>query len=311
MQSPDKIYVAGHHGMVGSAIMRKLKHEGYSNLIGRSSRELDLRDQSAVHAFLKEQRPEYVFLVAGKVGGIHANNTYPADFLYDNVLIVANVIHASYLSGVKKLLFLGSSCIYPRLAPQPIKEDHLLSGKLEPTNEAYALAKITGVKLCQSYRAQYGCSFIAAMPTNVYGPNDNYDLNTSHVLPALIRKFHMGKVEDRPFVECWGTGAPMREFLHVDDLADACYFLMKNYDEAPFVNVGTGEDLSIKDLAELVREIVGYRGQIRWDDSKPDGTPRKLLDVDLIHSLGWHHKIELPEGIRQVYRQALENQIIT
>jgi len=302
MEKQAKIYIAGHKGMVGSAIARKLNQLGYNNIITRTSAELDLRNQEQVFAFFKEQKPDYVFLAAAKVGGIQANNTYRAEFLYDNLMIEANIIHASYLNKVKKLLFLGSSCIYPKLAPQPLKESYLLTGLLETTNEPYAIAKITGVKLCESYRLQYGCNFISAMPTNLYGQNDNYDLNNSHVLPALLRKFHTAKMEDLPFVEIWGSGTPLREFLHVDDLAEACLFLMEKYNEAELVNIGTGSDISIKDLAMLIMKVSGYKGEIRFNKSKPDGTPRKLMDVSKIHALGWKHKISLEEGIARVYK---------
>jgi GDP-L-fucose synthase len=303
MEKNARIYVAGHRGMVGSAIIRKLIAEGYSNLVLRTSGELDLRNQSAVNEFFEHQKPEYVFLSAAKVGGIQANNIYRAQFLYENLMIESNIIHASYVTGVKKLLFLGSSCIYPKLAPQPLQEESLLTGLLEQTNEPYAIAKIAGIKLCEAYRDQYGCNFISAMPTNLYGPNDNYDLNNSHVLPALIRKFHTAKNEGTDHVEVWGTGSPMREFLHVDDLADACYFLMQNYSEKMFVNVGTGEDLTIKALAEMVKEIVGYQGELRWNTTKPDGTPRKLMDVSRLHGLGWKHRIALHQGISAVYNE--------
>src|SRR5580692_1014796 len=276
MQKNEKIYVAGHRGMVGSAITRKLKKEGFSNFVQRSSSELDLRDQAAVHAFFQQERPDYVFLAAAKVGGILANNTYRADFLYDNLMIQNNVIHAAYETGVKKLMFLGSSCIYPKLAPQPLKEEYLLTGELEPTNEPYAIAKIAGIKLCDAYRSQYGCNFVSVMPTNLYGPNDNYDLTNSHVLPALIRKFHEAKIKDEPNVVMWGSGKPRREFLHADDLADACFFLMQHYNEPGFVNIGTGEDAEINELALLIKNIIGYTGEIVNDLSKPDGTPRKL-----------------------------------
>lgn len=303
MEKKSRIYVAGHRGMVGSAIVRKLVSEGYEHLILRTSGELDLRNQQAVDDFFRHEKPEYVFLSAAKVGGIHANNVYRADFLYDNLMIEANIIHAAYKNNVKKLLFLGSSCIYPKMAPQPLREESLLTGLLEPTNEPYAIAKISGIKLCEAYRDQYGCNFISAMPTNLYGPNDNYDLNNSHVLPAFIRKFHDAKENDATHVEVWGTGSPMREFLHVDDLADACYFLMMNYDEKLFVNVGTGEDITIKALAEMVREIVGFNGELKWDSTKPDGTPRKLMDVSKLHALGWKHKTGLREGISAVYEE--------
>ncbi len=284
--------------MVGSAILRRLQKEGFENFVLRSSKELDLRVQQDVENFFKEEKPEYVFLAAAKVGGILANNTYRAEFLYDNLMIQNNVIHQAYVNGVKKLLFLGSSCIYPKHAPQPLKEEYLLTGELEPTNEPYAIAKIAGIKMCDAYRDQYGCNFISAMPTNLYGPNDNYDLKTSHVLPALIRKFHEAKVENKPFVEVWGTGSPRREFMHVDDLAGACLFLMENYNEPGFVNVGTGVDVTIKELAEMIRDIVGYVGKIQWDTSKPDGTPRKLMDVSLLGKMEWESRIDLEEGLR-------------
>jgi GDP-L-fucose synthase len=303
MEKNARIYVAGHRGMVGSAIVRKLEHEGHTNLLLKTSAELDLRNQQAVDSFFEDNRPEYVFLAAAKVGGIHANNVYRAEFLYDNLMIEANIIHAAYKHGVKKLLFLGSSCIYPKLAPQPLQEESLLTGALEPTNEPYAIAKIAGIKLCEAYRDQYGCNFISAMPTNLYGPNDNYDLNNSHVLPALIRKFHTAKVNGESEVEVWGTGSPLREFLHVDDLAEGCYHLMLHYNEKMFVNIGTGEDLTIKALAELVRDIVGFSGQIRWNTEKPDGTPRKLMDVSRIHRFGWKHRIDLRNGIAAVYQE--------
>ncbi|MDX1685043.1 MAG: GDP-L-fucose synthase [Saprospiraceae bacterium] len=301
MEKDSKIYIAGHRGMVGSAIKRKLEGEGYNNFVERTSSELDLRDQQAVSEFFEKEAPDYVFLAAAKVGGIQANNTYRAEFLYDNLMIEANIINASYSSGVKKLMFLGSSCIYPKMAPQPLKEDYLLTGPLEPTNEPYAIAKIAGIKMCDAYRDQYGCNYISVMPTNLYGPNDNYDLENSHVLPALIRKFHTAKKENLSEVVMWGTGSPKREFLHVDDLADACFYLMKNYDEPGLVNIGTGEDISILDLAYLVKDIVGYEGNIVKDTSKPDGTPRKLMDVSKLHNAGWKHKIELRDGIRSVY----------
>ncbi len=301
MEKEARIYVAGHRGMVGSAILRLLKAEGYTRLLTRSSAELDLRNQQAVNEFFAHEKPDYVFLAAAKVGGIQANNVYRAEFLYDNLLIEANVIHAAHRYQVQKLLFLGSSCIYPKMAPQPLREEYLLTGLLEPTNEPYAIAKIAGIKLCEAYRAQYGSRFISAMPTNLYGPNDNYDLQNSHVLPALIRKFHTARVQALPSVEIWGTGTPLREFLHVDDLAEACVFLMRHYEDPLFVNVGTGEDLSIRELAELVKEITGYKGELRFDTSKPDGTPRKLMDVSRIHALGWKHRIGLREGIASVY----------
>ncbi|HRP18442.1 MAG TPA: GDP-L-fucose synthase [Ginsengibacter sp.] len=309
MQNQDKIYVAGHRGMVGSAIVRKLQKEGYENLLLRTSKELDLRDQTAVASFFESEKPDYVFLAAAKVGGILANNTYPATFLYDNLAIQTNVIHNAYLNNVKKLLFLGSSCIYPKMAPQPLKESYLLTGLLEPTNEPYAIAKITGIKMCESYRRQYGCNFISAMPTNLYGPGDNYDLNNSHVLPALLRKFHEAKTNHDPSVVVWGTGTPLREFLHADDLADALYFLMQHYDGAEFVNVGTGKDISIGDLARLVKKITGYEGTLHFDTSKPDGTPRKLLDVSKLQTLGWKPSIGFEEGIRSVYiKKFIEDQ---
>ncbi len=303
MEKEAKVYVAGYRGMVGSAIVRELKRKGYNNLIFRSSSDLDLRDQSAVKAFFEEEKPDYVFLAAAKVGGINANNIYRAEFLYDNLMIESNVIHQAYAHDVKKLLFLGSSCIYPKLAPQPLKEEYLLQGFLEPTNEPYAIAKIAGIKLCEAYRDQYGANFISAMPTNLYGPNDNYDLQNSHVLPALMRKFHTAREEAKASVEVWGSGKPMREFLHVDDLAEACVFLMEEYDEKPFVNIGTGEDVSIRELAESIKEVVGFEGELVWDDTKPDGTPRKLMDVSRIHNLGWKHKIDLKEGLKMVYEE--------
>lgn len=303
MEKHARIYVAGHRGMVGSAIVRKLESEGYNNLILRTSSELDLRDQKQTSDFFQSEKPDYVFLSAAKVGGIQANNIYRADFLYDNLMIEANIFKASFDTGVKKLLFLGSSCIYPKHAPQPLKEESLLTGTLEPTNEPYAIAKIAGIKLAEAYRDQHNCNYISAMPTNLYGPNDNYDLNNSHVLPALIRKFHTAKTEGHEFVEVWGTGSPLREFLHVDDLADACVFLMKHYNEKLFVNVGTGVDLSIKALAEMVCEIVGFGGELRWNTAKPDGTPRKLMDVSRLHELGWKHRIELRDGITAVYEE--------
>ncbi|MDF1674611.1 MAG: GDP-L-fucose synthase [Vicingaceae bacterium] len=303
MNKSDKIYVAGHNGMVGSAIVRQLKSNGFTNLLVKPSKELDLTNQQAVNSFFETEKLDYVFLAAAKVGGIHANNVYRADFLYQNLMIEANVIHAAYLNKVTKLLFLGSSCIYPKMAPQPLKEEYLLTGFLEATNEPYAVAKIAGIKLCESYRRQYGCNFISAMPTNLYGPNDNYDLNNSHVLPALIRKFHTAKLENQLQVEIWGTGTPLREFLHVDDLAAACLFLMKNYNEELFVNVGSGTDISIKDLALLVKKTVGYKGDLVFNTSKPDGTPRKLMDVSRINQLGWKHNISLEEGIKTVYEE--------
>ncbi len=307
MEKHAKIYVAGHRGMVGSAIIRRLKAEGYHNFVFRVSSELDLRNQDAVKSFFETEKPDYVFLAAAKVGGIHANNIYRAEFLYDNLMIQNNVIHQSYVHGVKKLLFLGSSCIYPKLAPQPLKEDYLLTGLLEPTNEPYAIAKITGIKMCEAYRSQYGCNFISVMPTNLYGPNDNYDLNNSHVLPALIRKFHEAKVNGKPSVEIWGTGSPKREFLHADDLADACYYLMLNYNEPGLVNIGTGEDVTIKELALLIKEVVGYEGELTWNTSKPDGTPRKLMDVTKLKNAGWQYKTGLKEGLERTYKEFAEN----
>ncbi|PNS40799.1 GDP-L-fucose synthase [Mesotoga sp. B105.6.4] len=301
MDKTSKIYVAGHTGLVGSAIMRKLESEGYTNIITRTFEELDLTDQKATREFFEKARPEYIFLAAAKVGGIQANSVYPADFIYINLMIECNVIKASHEFGVKKLLFLGSSCIYPKMAPQPIKEEYLLSGYLEETNEPYALAKISGLKMCQYFNKQYGTNFISVMPTNLYGPNDNFDLNTSHVLPALIRKFHEAKINNAPYVEIWGTGTPRREFLFVDDLADACLFLMKNYSGNDFFNIGTGEDVTIRELAELIGEVVGYNGELKFDTSKPDGTPRKLLDVSRIHKIGWRHKTELKKGLRTTY----------
>ena len=301
MEYNDKIFVAGHNGMVGTAIVRALKREGYQNLIVKSSAELDLTNQQLVADFFEKQQPKYVFLAAAKVGGIHANNSYRADFIHQNLMIQNNVIHSSHVCQVKKLLFLGSSCIYPKFANQPIKESELLSGKLEPTNEPYAIAKIAGIKMCQAYRDQYDDNFISVMPTNLYGPNDNYDLQNSHVLPALIRKFHEAKINKFSNVEIWGSGSPKREFLHVDDLADACLFLMLNYNEAPFLNIGTGTDLSIKELALLVKDVVGYSGDLKFDRTKPDGTPRKLLDVSKVNAVGWKYKIPLADGIINVY----------
>jgi len=303
MDINSKIYIAGHKGMVGSAIFRNLQSKGFNNLLIRTSSELDLRDAAAVVAFFVHEQPEYVFLAAAKVGGIVANNTYKADFLYDNLMIQNNVIHQSYLHNVKKLLFFGSSCIYPKLAPQPLKEEYLLTGLLETTNEPYAIAKIAGVKMCEAYRSQYGCNFISAMPTNLYGPNDNYDLQNSHVLPALLRKFHEAKVNNYREVILWGDGSPLREFLHVDDLAEACYFLMQQYDDFGHINVGTGLDLPIKELVTLVKECVGYEGAVVWDVSKPNGTPRKLLDVSKINEMGWTATISLKKGIAEVYKE--------
>jgi GDP-L-fucose synthase len=311
MEKSSKIYIAGHTGMVGSAILRKLKAEGYTNIIYRSSKDLDLRNQQQVTDFFAQEKPEYVFLAAAKVGGIIANNTYRADFIYENLMIECNIIHNSYLQGVKKLLFLGSSCIYPKMAPQPMHEDALLSGFLEQTNEPYAVAKIAGIKLCENYRRQYGCNFISVMPTNLYGPNDNYNLQNSHVIPALIRKVYDAKQANAEYVEIWGTGTPMREFLHVDDLAEACLYLMQYYNEAQMVNVGSGKEISIKDLAQLIVDIVGFRGNLKFDNTKPDGTPRKLMDVSRLHSKGWHHKIDLAEGLKEVYEQTfLRNALI-
>jgi GDP-L-fucose synthase len=304
MQKEAKIYVAGHRGMVGSALVRRLTQEGFTNFVTRTSGELDLRSQQAVADFFVQEKPDYVILAAAKVGGIQANNTYRAEFLYDNLMIESNVIHQAYLNGVQKLLFLGSSCIYPKFAPQPLKEDALLSGELESTNEPYAIAKIAGIKLCDAYRSQYGCNYISAMPTNLYGPHDNYDLKNSHVLPALLRKFHEAKEVGAPEVEVWGTGTPRREFLHVDDLADACYWLLENYNEPGLVNIGTGTDLSIRELAELVRRTVGYEGTIRFNADYPDGTPRKLMDVSKLAEHGWTATIALEEGLQGVYADA-------
>ena len=301
MNTSSRILVAGHRGLVGSAVLRRLATLGYTNVLTATRDQLDLRDQAAVNYWFRANRPEFVYLVAGTVGGILANSTRPAEFIYDNMMIHATVVHSSHLFAVKKLLYLGSSCIYPRLSTQPMKEEELLNGPLEPTNEAYAIAKIAGIKLCQAYRKQYGSDFISAMPTNLYGPNDNFDLNSSHVLPAMIRKFHDAREEGRDEVTVWGTGTPRREFLHVDDLADACVFLMQNYDELSHINVGTGEDVSIRDLAEMVRRIVHPKATIVWDSSKPDGAPRKLLDVSRLHALGWRHRIALGEGIESTY----------
>src|SRR6201996_8986185 len=302
MEKGAKIYIAGHRGMVGSAIYRKLQKEGYTNFVTRTSSTLDLRNQQAVADFFELEKPDYVFLAAAKVGGIVANNTYRAEFLYDNLQIQNNIIHHSYLNGVKKLMFLGSSCIYPKLAPQPLKEEYLLTGPLEPTNEPYAIAKIAGIKMCDAYRDQYGCNYISVMPTNLYGYNDNYHPQNSHVLPALIRRFHEAKEQGLPSVTIWGTGSPLREFLFADDLAEACYFLMQNYNEAGFVNIGTGEDLSISELALLVKKIIGYEGNIDFDATKPDGTPRKLMDVSKLHNIGWKHHTTLEQGIELAYR---------
>ena len=307
MNNQSKIFIAGHRGMVGSAIVRKLEQKGYKNLVVRTSKELDLRDQQKVEEFFQQEKPEYVFLAAARVGGIVANNTFRAEFLYDNLTIQGNVIHQSYKADVKKLLFLGSSCIYPKMAPQPLKEEFLLSGLLEPTNEPYAIAKIAGIKMCDAYRNQYGCNFISAMPTNLYGPNDNYDLQTSHVIPALLRKFHEAKINHEHAVSVWGTGKPMREFMHVDDLAEACLFLMEKFNEPGFINVGTGTDQTIKALAELISKVVDHSGRIEFDRSKPDGTPRKLMDVSKIRKLGWRHKIELEDGLRTVYKDVVSS----
>lgn len=302
MKKSSKIYIAGHNGMVGSAILRNLQDKGFENFVLKTSKELDLRDSKAVAEFFEKEKPEFVFLAAAKVGGIVANNTYRADFLYENLMIQNNVIHEAYKNKVEKLLFLGSSCIYPKLAAQPLKEEYLLTGLLEPTNEPYAIAKIAGIKMCDAYRSQYGCNFISVMPTNLYGPNDNYDLQNSHVLPAMIRKFHEAKLNGNS-VELWGTGTPKREFLHANDMAEACVYLMENYNEAGLVNIGTGEDLSIKELAEMIKKITKFEGEIIWDSTKPDGTPRKLMDVSKLYALGWKHKIELEEGITKVYQE--------
>lgn len=303
MEKGSKIYIAGHTGMVGSAILRKLRKEGFTTIVFRTSKELDLCNQPAVKDFFSKERPDYVFLAAARVGGIHANNSFRADFIYQNLMVQGNVIHNSWENKVTKLLFLGSSCIYPKLAPQPLKEEYLLTGLLEHTNEPYAVAKIAGIKMCDAYRAQYGCNFISVMPTNLFGPNDNYDLNNSHVLPALLRKIHEAKKNNKPYVEMWGTGTPKREFLHVDDCAEACVYLMETYNDPGLINVGMGEDISIKDLALLIKKIVGYNGEIKLDSSKPDGTPRKLMDVSKINKLGWKHKIGLEEGIKMVYEE--------
>ncbi|WP_282638528.1 GDP-L-fucose synthase family protein [Sphingobacterium thalpophilum] len=307
MEKTDKIFIAGHRGMVGSAILRELKKRGYENFILRTSSELDLKDTVKVNEFFATEKPDYVFLAAAKVGGIVANNTFRADFLYENLMIQNNVIHASYVNEIKKLMFLGSSCIYPKLAPQPLKEEYLLTGLLEETNEPYAIAKIAGIKMCDAYRSQYNCNFISVMPTNLYGPNDNYDLNNSHVLPALIRKFIVAKKKGEKEVVLWGSGTPMREFLHADDLANACVYLMENYNEAGLVNIGVGSDISIYDLANLIKNIVGYTGDIVLDQTKPDGTPRKLMDVSKLHRLGWRAKISLEEGIKRVVEEVKLN----
>jgi GDP-L-fucose synthase len=301
MDKQDKIYVAGHRGMAGSAIVRKLNEQGFENIIGKSSSELDLRNQQAVNSFFETEKPDYVFLAAARAGGIMANNTYRANFIYDNLMIESNIINASYVNKVKKLLFLGSSCIYPKMALQPMTEDALLTGLLEKTNEPYAVAKIAGIKLCEAYRDQYGCNFIAAMPTNLYGQGDNYHLQNSHVIPALLRKFHEAKLGNNSSVEIWGTGTPLREFMYVDDLASACVFLMQNYNEKLFINVGTGEEVSIKDLAMLVKEVTGFSGELKFDTSKPDGTPRKLMDSSRLHGLGWKSSISLKEGLKKAY----------
>lgn len=307
MNKDAKIYVAGHRGMVGSSLVRLLNKKGFNNILTATSSELDLTSQSETRSFFEEEQPEYVFLAAAKVGGIQANNIYRADFLYENLMIQNNVIHSAFKTGVKKLLFLGSTCIYPKMAPQPLKEEYLLSGYLEETNEPYAIAKIAGIKLCENYRRQYGADFISAMPTNLYGPNDNYDLENSHVLPALIRKFHEAKINNKKEVVVWGSGSPLREFLHVDDLAEGCLYLMNNYSDGGFLNVGTGEDISIKDLALMIKDTVGYTGTLTWDSSKPDGTPRKLTDCTKIHNIGWKHQIDLPEGLASVYEQFLKD----
>ena len=307
MEKNSKIYIAGHRGLVGSALVRNLEEKGYTNVIGRTSKELDLTVQADVNKFFEEEKPEYVILAAARVGGIHANNTYPAEFIYDNLMIQNNVIKAAHDHGVKKLLFLGSTCIYPKLAPQPIKEEYLLTGSLEETNEAYAIAKIAGLEMCKFFKRQYGDNFISCMPTNLYGPNDNFDLQSSHVLPALIRKFHEAKVNDQPTVEVWGTGTPLREFIYVDDMADACIFLMENYDGEQHVNIGTGEEVSIRELAETVKEVVGFEGELVFNTNMPDGTPRKLTVVDKLHGLGWKHKVSLNEGIRLAYDWFLNN----
>ena len=307
MKKSSKIYVAGHNGMVGSAIVRKLRSSGFDNLLLRSRQELDLTEQSSVRTFLQSERPDFIFVAAAKVGGIHANNTYRAEFIYQNLMIEANLIHAASLAGVERLLFLGSSCIYPRDCPQPIKEEYLLTGPLEETNEPYGIAKIAGIKLCESYNRQYGTRYFSVMPTNLYRPNDNYDLENSHVLPAMIRKFHEAKERGDASMTLWGTGSPMREFLHADDLAEACVYLMESYSDSELVNIGTGIDVTIKALAETVKQIVGFEGSIQWDATRPDGTPRKLMDVSKLHSLGWKHKIELKDGIALAYHDFLTN----
>lgn len=309
MEKNSKIFVAGHRGMVGSAIVRKLRFEQFENIITKTSAELDLRNQEAVTNFFQKEKPEYIFLAAAKVGGIVANNTYRAEFLYDNLMIETNVIHCAYATDVSKLLFLGSSCIYPKLAPQPLKEEYLLSGFLETTNEPYAIAKIAGIKLCEAYRDQYNCNFISAMPTNLYGQGDNYHLQNSHVIPGLIRKFHEAKKNNLPVVEVWGTGTPLREFMYVDDLADACLFLMKNYNQKLFINIGTGEEITINDLAQTIKKVVGYSGEIRFDALKPDGTPRKLMDSERLHRIGWKHSISLKEGLEKTYQSFLKENV--
>lgn len=303
MNKEAKIYIAGHRGMVGSALVRALEKAGYGNIVVRTSKELDLRSQADVDSFFDAEKPDYVFLAAARVGGIVANNTYRAEFLYDNLMIQSNIIHAAYVHNVTKLMFLGSSCIYPKMAPQPLKEEYLLTGPLEPTNEPYAIAKIAGIKMCDAYRDQYGCNFISVMPTNLYGPNDNYDLQNSHVLPALLRKFHEAKEGGLPSVTIWGSGTPRREFLHADDLADACLFLMQSYSDRGLVNIGVGDDISIRELAEMVQRVTGFEGDLEFDATKPDGTPRKLMDVSKLHKTGWRHKIDLEEGITAVYQQ--------
>ncbi|MEH7327502.1 GDP-L-fucose synthase [Priestia megaterium] len=309
MKKNSKIYVAGHRGLVGSAIVRKLQEKGYNNLVYRTSAELDLRDKPQVDAFFAKEKPEFVFLAAAKVGGIVANNEYPAEFIHDNLLIQSNIIDAAYRNNVEKLLFLGSTCIYPKLAPQPLKEEYLLTGALEPTNEPYAIAKIAGIKMCESYNRQYGTKYISAMPTNLYGPNDNFDLHTSHVLPALLRKFHEAKESNAPFVEMWGTGTPKREFLYSDDLADACVFLMNTYEGNEIVNIGVGEDITIKELGEKIKAVVGYEGDIQFDTSKPDGTPRKLVDVTKLNGLGWKAETALEDGLQKAYQWFLDNEL--
>lgn len=307
MEKKVKIYVAGHNGMAGSALVSKLKNEGYDNLVLKTSAELDLRNQNQVNNFFNIEKPEYVFLAAAKVGGIHANSLYRAEFVYDNLMIEANVINASYLSQVKKLLYLGSSCIYPKMAPQPLKEDYLLSGYLEKTNQSYAIAKIAGIEMCEAYRFQYGCNYISVMPTNLYGPNDNYDLNNSHVLAALMRKFITAKINNEPYVTIWGTGVPRREFMHVHDLADACLFLMKKYDSSGIINIGIGEDISISKLAEMIKSVTKFNGGIRYDSKMPNGTPQKLMDITKIQNLGWRHRIELSEGLEMLHNELLTN----